>query len=109
MCMCMCMGVNRGWVVSADTATWSRSLPLHEIRMAPEGYTYGMGPTIGIEYQALPGIDDSQTRKWHHILVTWNGGNTYGAYHNFNESVLEGGGYEDIDGIATTTIGGHPS
>ena len=99
----------RGWAVSTDVGDWRRSLTLHDVRMAPANAKYGMGPTIGEKTQGMPGIDESQLNQWQQIIVSWNNGQSYCGYQNYNETQVIGDKtYTDKDGYPYVTVGGFP-
>ena len=44
---------------------------MHDTRLAPTGYTWGLGPTIGAEYEARPAIP-ANDHNWHHVVATYD-------------------------------------
>ena len=82
---------------------------MHEKRIAPANSTTGLGaiPVYPFEPE-LPGIDESEIGQWHHVIVTWNRGQNFTVFKNFNVSLL-GGVHNDTDGANYISVGGHPS
>ena len=99
--------LDSGWALSADDAFFHRAFVIHDTRFAPAGNTYGMGPTFGVGYQALPGINN-YLNSWVHVIVSWNKNQTFAGFTNYNQSTfLWNGNAKESEGLNEITIGTH--